>query len=216
MKRLAFAAVFMFGTGLLAGPPPAMAAATARPYDFDGDGYPDLVVGAPSLSVGTAKFAGGVVILPASARGLSSAEKVVTQSSRGVPGASQRGDKFGQSVASADFNRDGYADLAVGQPGESVGTREQAGAVTVVYGSSRGLDTTRSRGITALSSLREREYFGEALVAGDFNADGYPDLAVGAPAHGPERGADPDSDADQATGTVTILPGGPTGLETTD
>jgi FG-GAP repeat len=211
MKRPARAAVLMLGTALLAGlaaVAPAGAAVAARPYDFDGDGYPDLVVGAPDLSVRTAGAAGGVVILPASARGLSLAERVVTQSSRGVPGASERGDRFGSSVTSADFDRDGYADLAVGQPGERIGTLDKAGAVTVVYGSSRGLDTTRSSGITAPSGPQESEYFGEAVVAGDFNADGYPDLAVGAPWYDP-------GPFSESYGTVTVLPGGPTGVTTT-
>ena len=68
-------------------------------------------LGAPDLTVRTALFAGGVVVLPASTRGLSTAEKVITQASRGVPGGSETGDKFGRTVASADFDRDGYADL---------------------------------------------------------------------------------------------------------
>jgi hypothetical protein len=101
----------------------------------------------------------------------------------GVPGASEPGDKFGKTVASADFDRDGYADLAVGQPREAVRGFEVAGAVTVVYGSGRGLDTVRSTGITAPSGPGDAAYFGEALVAGDSNADGYPDLAVGAPSY---------------------------------
>jgi hypothetical protein len=58
-----------------------------------------------------------------------------------VPGASEVGDKFGRTVASADFDRDGYADLAVGQPRETVGGVFAAGAVTVIYGSARGLHT---------------------------------------------------------------------------
>jgi hypothetical protein len=208
MKRPAFAAVLLLLTALLAGPTPAAAATTARPYDFDGNGYPDLVVGAPDLTVRTAPFAGGVVILPASARGLSSAEQMVTQSSRGVPGASEPGDKFGKTVVSADFDRDGYADLAVGQPRETVRGIFAAGAVTVVHGSATGLDTLRSMSITAPSGPEDSAYFGEALAAGDFNADGYPDLVVGAPSfiRWPVT----------PIGTVTILPGGARGIETAE
>jgi hypothetical protein len=208
MKRPAFAAVLVLLTALLAGPPPAVAATTARPYDFDGNGYPDLVVGAPDLTVRTALFAGGVVVLPAFARGLSSTEKLITQSSRGVPGASETGDKFGKTLASADFDRDGYADLAVGQPRETIPGFGAAGAVTVVYGSARGLDTLRSTGITDPSGPGEAAFFGEALTTGDFNADGYPDLAVGAPSYSLPETLRP-------LGTVTILPGGPTGVATT-
>ena len=206
MKRPASAAVLVLLVALLPGPPSAAAATTARSFDFDGNGRPDLVVGSPTMDVRTARSSGGVVVLPASSRGLSSVEKVVTQSSRGVPGASETGDKFGTSVASADFDRDGYADLAVGQPGEQVDDLERAGAVTVIHGSHRGLDTARSTGFAAPSGAVRDEHFGEALVAGDFNADGYPDLAVGAPWVS--------QDSSDYWGSVTLVPGGPTGLTT--
>src|SRR3712207_2137126 len=71
---------------------PAEAAAAARPYDFSGDGFPELVVGAPGLRVESVVGEGGVVVLPASARGLSLTERVISQSSRGVPGNSEGGD----------------------------------------------------------------------------------------------------------------------------
>lgn len=60
--------------------------------------------------------AGGVVVLPASKRELSLREKVITQSSRGIPGSLERDDQFGAALTSADFDRDGFADLAVGAP----------------------------------------------------------------------------------------------------
>lgn len=172
MRLPVLAAVVALSSGMLLASP-AEAAAAARPYDFNGDGFPELVVGAPDLRVGSVPRAGGVVVLPASARGLSLTERVISQSSRGVPGASESGDRFGDAVASADFDRDGYADLAVGQPRENDGV----GAVTVVYGSSRGLDTSRSRRVAPASAGG----FGSALVAGDYNRDGFADLAVGAP-----------------------------------
>jgi hypothetical protein len=178
----------------------------ARPYDFDGNGFPDLVVGAPGLQVGAVRQAGGVVILPASDRGLSLREKVVSQSSRGLPGASETGDQFGAAVASADFDRDGFADLAIGQPDESSGSLEGTGAVTVVYGSARGLDTTRSAGFGGPSANARS---GTALAAGDFNRDGFPDLAVGTPGGDVDQSQDTDF---HPSGTVTVMPGGPRGV----
>ena len=126
MRLRVLAVVVALGSSVLSASP-AEAAGAARPYDFNGDGYPDLVVGAPSLQVGSVKEAGGVVVLPASARGLSLTERVISQSSRGVPGASEGKDRFGDAVASADFDRDGYADLAVGQPYEETATVEAEG-----------------------------------------------------------------------------------------
>ena len=42
----------------------------------------------------------------------------------------------------ADFNQDGFADLAVGVPGEAIGSFSEAGAVSVQPGSARGLTAT--------------------------------------------------------------------------
>lgn len=211
MKRTALGAVVALGMGLLVAPP-AHAAAAAKPYDFDGNGYADLAVGAPGLRVTTARDTGGVVVLPASKSGLSQREKIVTQSSRGVPGASEPGDRFGSAVTSADFDRDGYADLAVGQPGETVGTLERAGAVTVVYGSARGLDTTRSAGFVSSAGAAAGAAFGTALVAGDFDDDGYPDLAVGAPGEDVDQSQDTDF---HPSGAVTIFSGSEDGITAT-
>ena len=214
MRRSALGVVVALGLGstLASTPPPATAAPAARAYDFDGNGYRDLAVGAPGLRVGAVPGAGGVVVLPASAAGLSRREQVVSQSSRGVPGASETADEFGAAVTSADFDRDGYADLAVGRPGETVGARATAGAVTVVYGSPTGLDTSRSAGFVDPSGAAAGARFGTSLVAGDFNRDGFPDLAVGAPLADVDQSQDTDF---HPSGTVTVLAGGRGGVTAT-
>ncbi|MEG7741722.1 FG-GAP repeat protein, partial [Listeria monocytogenes] len=51
----------------------------------------------------------------------------LAQSSAGVPGGDEPGDGFGASLALGDLDRDGYADLVVGAPGEDEG----AGRVTL-------------------------------------------------------------------------------------
>ena len=181
--------------------PAGAAPKAARPYDFDGNGYPDLAIGAPALRVGSVRRAGGVVVLPSSKKGPSLREKVITQSSKGVPGASERDDQFGAAVASADFNRDGFADLAVGQPGETVGDESEAGLVTVIYGSRKGLNTRRSVTIGRPGGAQWEAKWGQSLAAADFDANGFVDLAVGAPS--------------RWDGLVGILPGGPGGLSST-
>ena len=151
----------------------------ATPYDVNGDGRAELVVGAPLLDVEGVE-AGGVVVLPGTKKGLALDEQVVTQSSPGVVGESKNADTFGDAVASGDFDRDGYADLAVGHVYESFRGAEFGGAVTVLYGSADGLTGQRSIELTEPGGAQADAGFGGALVAADLDGDGFADLAVGA------------------------------------
>lgn len=72
-----------------------------------------------------------------------------------------------------DFNGDGYADVAVGAP-----EYQSRGAVFVYFGSSGGLDTVPD-GVIGQSGGGDN-FGGYIAPAGDFNADGYADLIVGA------------------------------------
>jgi FG-GAP repeat len=89
------------------------------------------------------------------------------------------------SRVSADFNADGNADLAVGAPGEDVGSVSNAGAVNVIYGTlGSGLGSTGNQlwhqDMDAIAdSAEESDAFGASLAAGDFDGDGADDLAVG-------------------------------------
>src|SRR5262249_17876769 len=88
--------------------------------------------------------------------------------------------------ASADFNGDGYDDLAVGVPSEAVGNVEQAGAVNIIFGGPSGLSAAGNQLLDqetpgVLGNAQEGDSFGDALAAGDFDGDGYDDLAVGVP-----------------------------------
>jgi FG-GAP repeat len=124
-----------------------------------------------------------------------------------VGGVVEDGDQFGAALAAGDFNHDGFADLAAGAPFEDVGSATNAGAVSVLYGSTAGLTTSGGRLFTQVAGAVEQfDQFGSALAAGDFNQDGFTDLAAGAP--GESVGG-----AFQA-GAVSVLYGSAAGLTT--
>jgi len=113
-----------------------------------------------------------------------------------------------------DFNGDGYGDLAVGVPGEAVTAQKlDAGAVNIIYGSRRGL---RARGNQQLSqdspgilgTAETGDRFGARTTTGDFNGDGFSDLAVASAS----ENLDEKDPAANAEGAVNVIYGSPGGL----
>ena len=162
-----------------------------QPSDFNGDGYADVLVGAPGearvyvangpeLALGATDVVLGPGWLAASAMST-------------VP------------ASVGDVNADGFADAVIGAPSVEIeeGALRAAGAVVVCLGSVFGLDCEA----TGRHSSRAVEFgrFGWAVAAaGDMNGDGFGDVAVGA------RGERDDSSI--ATGAVHVFWGGASGL----
>jgi hypothetical protein len=93
----------------------------------------------------------------------------VTQDSPGVPGAAEVRDAFGASLATGDYGRSRRDDLAVGAPGERLGTFAQAGVVDVLYGRLSGISGTDaqvwSQGSPGVKgSIARLDRFGFALT----------------------------------------------------
>jgi hypothetical protein len=170
--------------------PAAAAAAVSVDADFDNDGFADLAVGVPREGVGTAELAGAVNVLKGSANGLSgTGSQLLVQGGGGVPDAAEPSDFFGTALAAGDFNHDGFADLAIGVPGEDLAASTDAGAVTVLYGSASGLSASGGQFFSqdtpgVLGAAEPNDGFGAALGVGDFNNDSFADLAIGVPSEG--------------------------------
>ena len=178
--------------------------------DFNGDGFADLAVSAVGEALGVAGDAGVVHILYGSTDGLSAAgNQVFHQNRPGIKEAVEGGEGFGWALTTGDFNGDGFADLAVSAIGEALGVAGDAGVVHILYGSTDGLSAAGNQvfhqnhsGVQEVAE--ERDWFGWTLTTGDFNGDGFADLAVSAPTEtlGAARGA----------GIVHILYGSANGL----
>jgi FG-GAP repeat/FG-GAP-like repeat len=153
------------------------AAATTKTGDVDGDGYDDLAVGAPNATVKTFAKAGYLAMTYGSTSGITIGRHLqITQSSPGVPGTPEAGDRFGSAVAVADVDGDGYADLVAGSSGEAIGTVQGAGSISVVFGSKTGLS---GQGIAFHPATPvAKQGFGSNLTVGDFNHDGRQDIAT--------------------------------------
>jgi uncharacterized protein (TIGR03437 family) len=154
--------------------------------DFNGDGFADLAVGVPGENNG----AGRVNVIYGGTGGLSSVgNQRWSQGADGILDDAESDDGFGSSLATGDFNGDGFGDLAIGVPGENNGT----GRINVIYGGRDGLSSAGNQrwnqgdnGI--LDDAEDGDRFGRALAAGDFNGDGFDDLAIGAPEENNGRG----------------------------
>src|SRR3990167_1537404 len=134
--------------------------------DFNADGKTDLAVGANSYSTQTGRAY--IFYNDGSYTTAASSTDVIITGEATI-------NYFGSSLASGDFNADGKTDLAVGARGYSTST----GRAYIFYNDGVYPSDAASADII-ITGETTSNYFGWSLTAGDFNADGKTDLAVGA------------------------------------
>ncbi|MBP5993292.1 MAG: FG-GAP repeat protein [Candidatus Moranbacteria bacterium] len=132
--------------------------------DLNADGRIDLVVGATgySSSTGRAYIFYNDGSIPTTA---ATADVIIT--------GNATGDYFTRALATGDFNADGKTDLAVSAHEYSSST----GRVYIFYNDG-SIPTTAATADVTITGNATSDYFGLALVSGDFNTDGETDLAV--------------------------------------
>ncbi|MFE0105323.1 esterase [Streptomyces sp. NPDC059009] len=165
--------LLMTGAGIAAAPSafagtPGGTHADDRNSDFNGDGYEDVLVGAPGATVSGEKGAGLVTVQYGSSRGIGTSDVArFSQSTAGVAGAAEAGDGFGKAVATGDLDGDGYDDAVVGIPGEDLADKADAGGVAILWGSKNGLSGADSDWLQTQEPTAGAQ-FGVGLAAAHF------------------------------------------------
>jgi len=162
-----------FGTSVAAG-------------DFNADGFDDIVVGVPEEGLGGTDSVGAIQVWLGSVNLIAGPGLVFHQSTAGIDGTAERLDRFGSSVTTGRFNGDLFDDIAVGVPGEDIGTVADAGMVNLIFGSATGPVAAGNYGLHQDSAdvagvAAPGNRFGAALTRGHFNQDAMDDLGIGAP-----------------------------------
>jgi len=161
--------------------------------DVNGDGFDDLIIGAPTQSP-TATAEGRAFLYLGSALGPSADPDWST-------GGTVAGARLGQSVSSAgDVNGDGYDDVIIGAYTQFNGD----GRLLCFHGSSTGLNTSPAWTIDSNSPGALLGY--SVACAGDVNGDSYSDVIVGAVRFTNGQGHE---------GAAFVYHGSATGLSTT-
>lgn len=164
--------------------------------DVNKDGYDDYIIGAPQ---GGGNYQGVSYVLFGGSHSLKTNATNIdlstfqSSASRGVKIFGSYGNGLsGTAVTGTDVNKDGYADVIIGEynsnPVVNNVARNRAGTTYVVYGkanfgSAGDVNTnalTTATGFT-VTGARTNDYSGRSVArAGDFNGDGYEDFLIGA------------------------------------
>jgi len=152
--------------------------------DLDGDGLPEVAVGA-ELDDDGGSNRGAVWVLSLNADGSVAATRKISQTSGGFAGTLSTGAMLGCALAPVDdMDGDGIGELAVGASSDRDGSQAR-GAVWLLFLDRDGR-VKRPQKISGTSggfsgALHEGDHFGIALASlGDFDGNGTTDLAVGA------------------------------------
>lgn len=152
--------------------------------DFNGDGYDDIIIGASPFYDVDKNGTSYIVFGKANNFTDINLSELTIEQGFSILGESR---SSGLSVSGAgDFNKDGYADVVIGDPFIYYNGKDSAGVTYVVFGKSSNFFNINlssldiSQGFKLLGA-RSYDNFGRFVnEAGDFNGDGYSDIIIGA------------------------------------
>jgi hypothetical protein len=150
--------------------------------DVGGDGYADVIIGAPNFDAGAGAGEGAAFVFEGSDSGIANGSPA---NAAAQLESDQADAMLGVSVSDAgDVNADGYADVIAGAHLYDAG-RSDEGAAFVFMGSASGIaDGTPATAAAQLESNQADANLGYSVSgAGDVNGDGYADVIVGAHLH---------------------------------
>lgn len=152
--------------------------------DMNGDGFADVIIGAPSASNGAGI---SYVVFGSSAPSSISLSALNNVLGFKILGEASS-DNSGCSVSSAgDFNKDGYGDIIIGAKNAGIAAKSPGKSYVIFGGPNIG---SSDISLSALNSTQGFKILGENTLdlsgysvgsAGDFNKDGYGDVIIGAP-----------------------------------
>ncbi len=168
--------------------------------DLNGDGFNDLIFGAPHSSGGESRFRAGEVYVLFGRKRMSGKGNIQKVADLIITGTDVS-NETGFAVASGDLNGDKLDDIIIGAPAANRDRKVMAGQTYVIFGRKklpRRLSLSQSWDVHLTGIDGPNTYFidwgdppdrsGSALTTGDINADGIDDLMIAAPyANGPDN-----------------------------